>query len=90
MTKAELVAAIAAEMGETKTATEAFLAAQALVIRETLKSGGDLTLPNIGKLSTSKREAREARNPSTGATITVPAKTVVKFKAAKDLADAVA
>ena len=33
---------------------------------------------------------REDRNPSTGATIKVPAKTVVKFKVTKDLANAVA
>lgn len=90
MTKNELIAAIAAEAGVKKAEAEAFLAAQALVVRAALKSGDDLTIPNVGKLSAAKRDAREARNPSTGATIQVPAKTVVKFKVAKDLADAVA
>ena len=51
---------------------------------------GATTLGGVGKLASAKREARKARNPSTGATIDVPAKTVVKFKVAKDLADAVA
>ncbi|MDR6827692.1 DNA-binding protein HU-beta [Bosea sp. BE271] len=60
------------------------------VASRTLKSGGDITLGGVGKLASAKREARKARNPSTGATIDVPAKTVVKFKVAKDLADAVA
>lgn len=90
MTKNEFVAALAAEAGVKKTEAEAFLAAQALVLRSVLKSGGDVTLPSVGKLSTAKREAREARSPATGAAIQVPAKTVVKFKVAKDLADTVA
>jgi DNA-binding protein HU-beta len=55
-----------------------------------LKEGGDVTLSGIGKLAVAKRDARQARNPSTGAMIDVPAKTVVKFKVAKDLADSVA
>lgn len=90
MTKSDFIAALAAEAGVKKTEAEAFLAAQALVIRNALKGDDEVTIPNIGKLGTTKRAAREARNPSTGATITVPAKTVVKFKPAKDLADHVA
>jgi len=90
MTKNELIAAIAEETGKTKTDVSAILASLAGVAAKTLKAGGDLTLGSIGKLSAAKREAREARNPSTGATIKVPAKTVVKFKVAKDLADTVA
>jgi DNA-binding protein HU-beta len=35
------------------------------------------------------RPQREARNPRTGETITIPAKKVVKFKVGKALADAV-
>ena len=90
MTKNELVAAIAEETGKTKADVNAILASLAGVIAATLKGGNDVTLGGLGKLAPAKREAREARNPSTGAMIKVPAKTVVKFKVAKDLADAVA
>lgn len=90
MTKNELIAAIAEETGKAKTDINAVLASLAGVAAKTLKDGGDLTVGGIGKLAITKREAREARNPSTGATIKVPAKNVVKFKVAKDLADAVA
>ena len=90
MTKNELISAIAEETGKTKINISAILTSLAGVAATTLKAGGDLTLGGIGKLSAAKREAREARNPSTGATIKVPAKTVVKFKVAKDLADTVA
>nr|WP_047576993.1 HU family DNA-binding protein [Methylobacterium sp. ZNC0032] len=90
MTKNELIAAIADETGKTKADVTAILGSLATVVSKTLKAGDDLTLGGIGKFAAAKREAREARNPSTGATIQVPAKTVVKFKVAKDLAEAVA
>ncbi|MFC5507831.1 HU family DNA-binding protein [Bosea massiliensis] len=90
MTKNELIAAIADETGKTKADVTAILTSLATVVSKTLKAGDDLTLGGIGKLAAAKRDAREARNPSTGATIQVPAKTVVKFKVAKDLAEAVA
>ena len=90
MTKNELIAAVAEATGKTKADISAVLASLAAVATNTLKDGGDVTLGGIGKLSAAKREARQARNPSTGAMIDVPAKTVVKFKVAKDLADTVA
>lgn len=90
MTKNELIAAIAEETGKTKADVSAILTSLSGLVSKSLKAGDDVTLGGIGKLASAKREAREARNPSTGATIKVPAKTVVKFKVAKDLADAVA
>lgn len=90
MTKNDLIAAIAGETGKPKTDIDAILASLGSVVSATLKTGDDVTLGGVGKLSAAKREAREARNPSTGATIQVPAKTVVKFKVAKSLADAIA
>ncbi len=90
MTKNELIAAIAEQTGKPKTDVSAILAALAEVSTKALKDGGDVTLGGIGKLASAKRDARQARNPSTGAMIDVPAKTVVKFKVAKDLAEAVA
>lgn len=90
MTKNDLIQAIADDCGKTKTDVASVLASLGRAVGGALQAGQDLTLPGVGKLSTTKRAAREARNPSTGATIQVPAKTVVKFKAVKDLADAVA
>ena len=90
MTKNELIAAVAEATGKTKADVGAVLGALAEVAAKTLKEGGDIILGGIGKLAVAKRDARQARNPSTGAMIAVPAKTVVKFKVAKDLADSVA
>lgn len=90
MTKNELIEAIAAETGNPKKTVADIMSAAVRVSETTLKSGNDVVLGDFGKLSTAQRDAREARNPSTGATVQVPAKTVVKFKASKSLADAIA
>lgn len=90
MTKSELIAVVAEDAVKSKADVLTVLASLACMASKTLKSGGDVTLADIGKLSAAKREARQARNPSTGAMIDVPANTVVKFKVAKELADTVA
>jgi DNA-binding protein HU-beta len=58
----------------------------ALAVSETKKSGA-FTIPGIGKLVLVKRKARMGRNPATGATIKIPAKTVVKMRIAKACKD---
>jgi DNA-binding protein HU-beta len=90
VTKNELISAIAEETGKAKTDVSAILASLGAIVAKTLKSGDEVVIGGVGKLKAEKRDARTARNPSTGATIDVPAKTVAKFKVAKDLADAVA
>lgn len=54
------------------------------------KPGAELTLPGIGKLKAVAKPARTGRNPANGEEIEIPAKTAVKFTAAKALKDAVA
>ncbi|MFM1878914.1 MAG: hypothetical protein RLZZ241_1780, partial [Bacteroidota bacterium] len=68
-----------------KKALESFLGN----VEGSLKKGGRVSLVGFGSWSVSKREAREGRNPSTGQTIKIPAKNVVKFKAGSELGDAV-
>ncbi len=53
------------------------------------KSAGEFTLPGLGKLVKKQRAARQGRNPATGETIQIPAKTVVKFRVAKAAKDAI-
>jgi len=50
-----------------------------------LKKGDKAAFIGFGTFSTSERKARDGRNPATGATIKIPAKTLVKFKAGKAL-----
>ncbi|MBC7931998.1 MAG: HU family DNA-binding protein, partial [Rubrivivax sp.] len=42
-----------------------------------------------GKLVLSDRKAREGRNPQTGETIQIPAKTTLKFRLGKSIKDTV-
>jgi len=46
-------------------------------------------LPGFGKLVRSERKAREGRNPATGETIQIPAKTTLKFRVGKAMKDSV-
>ena len=47
------------------------------------------TIPGIGKLVLVNQKARMGRNPKTGETIQIPAKTVVKFRVAKAAKEAI-
>jgi len=47
------------------------------------------TIPGIGKLVLVDRKARMGRNPKTGESIQIPARTVVKFRIAKACKEAV-
>lgn len=90
MTKNEMIAAIAEDTEVSKADIGKVLSSLAAHTADSLKRGDAVVLGGIGKLSAVAREAREARNPSTGAMIKVPAKRVVKFKVTKELADHVA
>lgn len=54
-----------------------------------LKRANEFVLPGMVKLVVQKRKARMGRNPATGETIKIPAKTVVKARIAKQLKDSV-
>jgi len=83
MTKSQIVSHFAGKFELTKkTASGIIDEVAALAISET-KKAGSFTLPGIGKLVLVKRKARMGRNPATGATIKIPAKTVVKMRIAK-------
>ena len=83
MTKSQIVSYFAEKFEiSKKTAAEIVDEVAALAVSET-KKAGSFTLPGIGKLVLVKRKARMGRNPATGATIKIPAKTVVKMRIAK-------
>ncbi|MGA9238775.1 HU family DNA-binding protein [Robiginitalea sp.] len=89
MNKTELIDAMAADAGITKAAAKKALESFLGNVEGALKKGNRVSLVGFGSWSVSKRNAREGRNPSTGKTIQIPAKMVVKFKAGSDLSDAV-
>ncbi len=89
MTKSQIVSHFADKFELSKKAASAILEeVAALAVSET-KKVGSFTLPGIGKLVLVKRKARMGRNPATGATIKIPAKTVVKMRIAKAAKEAI-
>ena len=58
-------------------------------IAEALESGERIEVRGFGSFSLHHRLARKARNPKTGESIELPAKTVVHFKPGKELRDRV-
>ena len=89
MTKAELIAAIAAKTGETKKVAAASVDAFTEVVTEALKKGDKVQLVGFGSFDVVKRAARTGRNPQTGAAVKIAASKAPKFKAGKALKDAV-
>lgn len=89
MTKTQLVAAIAEEMGSEKKSASSALDAIAAVVAREVANGGSVALPGIGKVVCRARPERQVRNPATGETMTKPADKVVKISIAKALKDSV-
>ena len=89
MTKSQLIRELAEKTGHSKKDVEMVLETLVTMAYKTVKSSGEFVVPGIGKLVKVHRKARQGRNPATGATIQIPAKTVVKFRVAKAAKDAV-
>ena len=89
MTKAAVVAHLAGKSGLPKKQVSQLMdEVHTLAVKEAKRSGG-FVLPGIGKVVLSNRKARMGRNPQTGEPIKIPAKRVVRIRAAKVLKDAI-
>ena len=89
MTKTQLVAALAEEMGVDKKAASAALDAVGAVVTREVAAGGAVTLPGLGKIACRARPERMVRNPATGEQIKKEADKQVKVTVAKALKDSV-
>jgi len=89
MTKAQIVNALAEKTGLSKKEVNNFFDELNDLAYKEVKQNGEFALPGFGKLVKTKRKSRKGRNPATGEEITIPAKTVVKFRLSKAAKDAV-
>lgn len=89
MTKSQLLSALAEKTGLAKKDVAGFMDTLAEMAYSEVKKNGEFVLPGFGKLVKVDRKARQGRNPATGATIQIPAKTVAKFRLAKAAKEAV-
>lgn len=89
MTKSQILQALADKLGMTRKQVSEFMDAVVEMAYATTKKEGEFVIPGLGKLQKKHRDARMGRNPATGATISIPAKTVLKFRVAKQAKDAI-
>jgi DNA-binding protein HU-beta len=87
--KSDLIDDIAKSADISKAAAARALDATLESITKSLKNGELVSLVGFGTFYVGKREARDGRNPQTGAAIKIKAATVPKFRAGKNLKDAV-
>ena len=90
MKKDTLIDILSAKTGETKKTVGTMLDKLAEAAKETVSLGSEFSIPGVVKLKVGARKAREGRNPATGETVQIPARTVVTASPAKALKDAVA
>ena len=89
MNKQDLIDAVAAATGESKTATGETIDAIIDAVTKAVAGGDSVQLIGFGSFAQGARAARVGRNPSTGAEIQIPAAKTVKFTAGKAFKDAV-
>ena len=90
MIRSELVQCLAAQNPELSSRdVEAIVATFFEEITRRLATDGRVELRGFGAFSTRARDARTGRNPRTGEAIKIPASKQAKFKAGKELKDAV-
>lgn len=87
MNKTQLIEAVSEHSGLSKVDAGKALDSFMEVTKETLASGGEVSLIGFGTFSVTERAARTGRNPKTGAEIQIAAKKAPKFKAGKALKD---
>jgi DNA-binding protein HU-beta len=85
MNKAEFISYIAEKNNFTKVEAERTINSFTDAVTSALGEGKEISLIGFGKFYTSKVEAREGRNPKTGAPLKIDAYTQAKFSAGENL-----
>ena len=89
MTQSEVINHFAEKFGLKRAQVKELFEELSNLAGEEVKSNGEFALPGFGKLVRSERKAREGRNPATGETIQIPAKTTLKFRVGKGMKDSI-
>ena len=89
MTQSEVINHFAEKYSMKRTQVKELFEELANLAQNEVKTNNEFVLPGFGKLVLSQRKAREGRNPATGETIQIPAKTTLKFRVGKGMKDSV-
>lgn len=88
MNKSELIEHIATQADISKASAARALDAVIDGVLTSLKHGEPVSLVGFGTFSVTRREARDGRNPRTGAPIKIKSAKLPRFRAGKALKDA--
>lgn len=89
MNQSELIDAVAASTGYSKTQVKATVDAIVDAKVDALKRGEDVNVSGLGIFKIQNRDQRKARNPRTGEEVIIAAHKVVKFKLSKPVLEAI-
>ena len=88
MRRDRLMAEISERTGARPATCAAVIDALVAIVVERMRAGLELRLARFGVFVPIRREARRGRNPGTGAAMDVPGRTIVRFRPAKAVRDA--
>ena len=80
LTKADIIEAIAEQIGFTKNHSSEIVETLLELIKRTLESGEDVLISGFGKFCVKEKEARRGRNPASGESMMLQPRKVVTFK----------
>jgi DNA-binding protein HU-beta len=89
LSQSEVINHFAESTGMKRAEVKQFFEEVAGLAAREVKANGEFVLPGFGKLVKAERKAREGRNPATGETILIPAKSTLKFRVGKSMKDTV-
>jgi DNA-binding protein HU-beta len=89
MTKLELFSVLAEKTGMSKKQAKAAVEAFVDVVTMTLKKGDDVTVTGFGKFYVGQLKARKQVVPRSNKVVSVPARSVPRFRAGKQLRESV-
>jgi DNA-binding protein HU-beta len=85
LTKTQIIAEVSTKTSLSKKDVANVLATFQTLAEKRVVTDGQFRVIDLGKLIVRKTKARLGRNPATGKEIKIPAKTVVKFRVAKNI-----
>ncbi len=89
MNRAEMVDAMAKETGFTKANCERWLSSFITTVSKNIKKDDGVKIVGFGTFSSVKRKARTGRNPQTGSSIKIAARTVPVFRPGSALKESI-
>ena len=89
LTKANIVEAVAEQIGYTKNQSVNTIETLLELIKRSLESGEDVLVSGFGKFCVKEKRERRGRNPATGEDMMLEPRRVVTFNCSRNLRDRV-